>query len=270
MGDKTTINAFHVLSSSGTVGTCAPWYDSFSYWQKMFHPINDADMKKLFLTGVTAALFSFAALGQQRDSVQNESNQFRQSDQQQQNPAATDTSSIYNNQEQQQPDQDIQQQPGNEFNQDANGVQDSVNQNDMERPSNQYQENPSNQYQENSQQSQDMQQTPETDDNLNRQPDNQQTDSTLNGMNDQFRSSVEDNQGMAQAPDIEVVKDKEGPDNQVVYEYKGDFYYVDRQKKELVKADKSDLQNAEHEVIIDQGGETQGNNSNNSDSNNNR
>lgn len=254
--DKTTINTFYPSPPAVPLAPNTLWYDSFSHLAKMFNPINDADMKKLILTGVTAALFSFAAIGQQRDSVQNQSNQFRQSEEQQQNPAAADTSSIYNNQDQQQPNQDIQQQPGNEFNQDANGVQDSVNQNDMERPSNQYQQN--------SGQPQDVQPTPETNDNLNSQPDNQQTDSTLNGMNDQFRSSVEDSQGMAQAPDLEVVKDKEGPDNQVVYKYEGDFYYVDRQKKELVKAEESDLQDAKHEVIIDQGDSQNGESDNSS------
>jgi hypothetical protein len=227
-------------------------------------------MKKIILTGITAALFTFAAVAQQQDSTQTPGNQYQQSDQQQQNPAAVDTASTQYQQgdqyQQQQPEQN-QQEPGNQFNQDADQSRDSVNQNDME---------PGNQIQQNPEQSQDMQPgQPQSEDNMNNERSDQ-SDTTLDQMNDQFRSST---QGQATtAPDVEVVKDKEGPDNQVVYQYQGDLYYVDRDKKELVKAKESELQDAKHEVIVDEGNADSDNdrdnrynhqNSNNTDSDNN-
>ena len=211
-------------------------------------------MKKILLTGVAAACLSFAAVAQQRDSTQTQSNQYQQSDQQQQNRAATDTASTQYRQgdqqqgaqyQQQQSDQN-QQQPSNQFNQNADQSRDSLNQNDMERPGNQMQQN--------REQSQGMQPgVPQNgnmnnqNDNTGRQPGNEQGNATMN----QMGSS---SQGQANAaPDVEVVKDKEGPDNQVVYQYKGDLYYIDRDKKELVKAKESDLQDAKHDVTVEEG-----------------
>jgi hypothetical protein len=195
-------------------------------------------MKKIILTGIAAAMFSFAAVAQQQDSTQTPSNQYQPSDQQQQNPATVDTAST----QYQQGDQYQQQQePSNQFNQDATQSRDSVNQNDME---------PGNQIQQNPEQSQDMQPGQPQSENMNYQR-SEKSDTTLNQMNDQFRSSV---QGEAMtAPDVEVVKDKEGPDNQVVYQYQGELYYVDRDKKELVKAKESELQDAKHDVIVEEG-----------------
>ena len=217
--------------------------------------INDADMKKIFLTGITAALISFAAVAQQPDSTQNPSNRYQQSDQQQ-NPAAVDPASTQYQQRdlQQQSSDQNQQEPSNQFNQDADQSRDSVNQNDMER---------GNHIQQNPEQSQEMQSAePPREDNMNNQRKDQQGDATMNQMNDEFRSSV---QGQATtAPDVEVVKDKEGPDNQVVYQYQGDLYYVDRDKKELVKAKESELQDARHEVIVDEGNANGNNNNDNS------
>ena len=56
----------------------------------------------------------------------------------------------------------------------------------------------------------------------------------------------------AQPPmqEIEVLEDKEGPDNQVIYKYQGEFYYVDREQKQLVKIDEAQLKDAEHKAII--------------------
>ena len=55
----------------------------------------------------------------------------------------------------------------------------------------------------------------------------------------------------AQPPmqEIEVLEDKEGPDNQVIYKYQGEFYYVDREQKQLVKIEESQLKDAEHKAI---------------------
>lgn len=49
---------------------------------------------------------------------------------------------------------------------------------------------------------------------------------------------------------FEVVPDKEGPMNQVVYRINGEHYYVDRERKELVKAEDKDLKDAKHMAIV--------------------
>jgi hypothetical protein len=54
----------------------------------------------------------------------------------------------------------------------------------------------------------------------------------------------------AQAAEVEVIEDKEGPNNQVVYKYQGGLYYVDREQEQLVKIEESQLEDAEHPAII--------------------
>ena len=54
----------------------------------------------------------------------------------------------------------------------------------------------------------------------------------------------------AQPAEIEVIVDKEGPNNQVVYKYQGGLYYVDREQEQLVKIEESQLEDAEHAAII--------------------
>ena len=54
----------------------------------------------------------------------------------------------------------------------------------------------------------------------------------------------------AQPAEIEVIEDKEGPNNQVVYKYQGGLYYVDREQEQLVKIEESQLEDAEHAAII--------------------
>ena len=49
--------------------------------------------------------------------------------------------------------------------------------------------------------------------------------------------------------DIEVLEDKEGPDNQVIYKYQGGLYYVDREQQQLIKIEESQLKDAEHKAI---------------------
>jgi Ni/Co efflux regulator RcnB len=55
---------------------------------------------------------------------------------------------------------------------------------------------------------------------------------------------------------VEVLEDKEGPDNQVVYKYQDGLYYVDKEKKELVKIEESQLKDAEHKAIVKEGSAT--------------
>ena len=52
-----------------------------------------------------------------------------------------------------------------------------------------------------------------------------------------------------QMHEVEVLEDKEGPDNQVIYKYQGAFYYVDREQQQLVKIEESQLKDAEHAAI---------------------
>jgi hypothetical protein len=49
--------------------------------------------------------------------------------------------------------------------------------------------------------------------------------------------------------EIEVLEDKEGPNNAVVYKYQGGLYYVDRETKQLVEIEESQLKDAEHKAI---------------------
>jgi hypothetical protein len=63
-------------------------------------------------------------------------------------------------------------------------------------------------------------------------------------------NSVGSTSGSAQQSEIEVLEEKEGPNNQVVYKYQGELYYVDREQKQLVKIEESQLKDAEHKAII--------------------
>lgn len=68
-------------------------------------------------------------------------------------------------------------------------------------------------------------------------------DNTRNMQDDNNQASIENN-------DIEVVKDKEGPNHEVVYKYQGELYYVDREQQELIKANESQLRDSDHKVIV--------------------
>ena len=82
--------------------------------------------------------------------------------------------------------------------------------------------------------------------NLRQGVDSTQVDSTS-----QMDPASMDMGANAQPPmqEIEVLEDKEGPDNQVIYKYQGEFYYVDREQKQLVKIEESQLKDAEHKAI---------------------
>jgi gas vesicle protein len=72
------------------------------------------------------------------------------------------------------------------------------------------------------------------------QDDSEQNSNTTNSM------------GSTAAPqqEIEVLEEKEGPNNQVVYKYQGELYYVDREQKQLVKIEESQLKDAAHKAIV--------------------
>lgn len=57
-------------------------------------------------------------------------------------------------------------------------------------------------------------------------------------------------------PMVDIVADKEGPNHEVVYKVNGEMFYVDREQKQLVKAEESNLKDAQNEAIIHEGGNT--------------
>jgi hypothetical protein len=73
------------------------------------------------------------------------------------------------------------------------------------------------------------------------QSENMSSDSTSNG------------QSMSMSSPVEVVPDKEGPNNEVVYKYRNEMYYVDREKKEMVKVRDSELKDSKAELTIHEG-----------------
>lgn len=53
--------------------------------------------------------------------------------------------------------------------------------------------------------------------------------------------------------EIKVIEGKEGPNHEVVYEYEGKLFYVDRQTHQMVEVKKSDLKDSKHEIEIKEG-----------------
>jgi hypothetical protein len=84
---------------------------------------------------------------------------------------------------------------------------------------------------------------------VRRSMDNQDRD-TASASGDTMTAS---NEQPATGPDIEVVEGKEGPENQVVYKYQGSLWYVDRKKKEMVKANESELKDVKHQIMVHEG-----------------
>jgi len=74
------------------------------------------------------------------------------------------------------------------------------------------------------------------------------TDATATGT-----ASTEE--AMSFGPDVEIVEDKEGPQNQVVYKINDELFYVDRDQQQLVKVSESDLRDAKDHAVIHNSGE---------------
>ena len=55
--------------------------------------------------------------------------------------------------------------------------------------------------------------------------------------------------------EVKVLEDKEGPNNEVVYEHNGKTFYIDREQQQIVEIQKSQLTDADHAVIIRSGAE---------------
>ncbi|MEX1240664.1 MAG: hypothetical protein WEB30_13145 [Cyclobacteriaceae bacterium] len=222
-------------------------------------------MKKLLLTGITTALFSIAAIAQEKDTTQNESSQYRQSEEMQQDPAERAADSVSTdfqegvNETEQEIDQaeDNLQQESNELRQDAEETGE-----DIEEGAERAGEDIDQAAEETGE---DIEQGAErTGDEIEQSTDQavdkteQAADGTLNEMNKDLESSVEgkNQQGSADhktASELEVVENKEGPNNEVVYKYQDEYFYIDRDKKTVVKAKESELEDAGHKVVVKEG-----------------
>ncbi|MEO5602112.1 MAG: hypothetical protein ABIR06_14430 [Cyclobacteriaceae bacterium] len=204
-------------------------------------------MKKIFLTGCAAALFCVAAMAQDRDTTQNQSNEFRNTEQQQQqtNPAqeavdstadstATDFQQGVNETERE------AEQAGENIRQESQNLR-----NDAEKTGEKIEqgaEEASDDLNKGLNRAGDKQ----TKERMEQSPDGkkgQMKDNAENKMNEQATANTG-------GSELEVVEAKEGPQNEVVYKYQGELFYIDRVEKKLVKAEESVLKDAKHQVII--------------------
>src|SRR5688572_10681930 len=183
-------------------------------------------MKKLILTGCAAALFCIGSIAQVQDSASNTLRQGVQETQEDVKDAGNEVK-----QDAEQTGNEIKQETqeaGNEIKQGAEQTGEQIQQG-AERTGEQMEqgaERVKDQLDSSSQTAPSPQSAPSpnaTDMGANAQPPMQE---------------------------IEVLEDKEGPDNQVIYKYQGEFYYVDREQKQLVKIDEAQLKDAEHKAII--------------------
>jgi gas vesicle protein len=237
-------------------------------------------MKKLLLTGITAALFSIAAIGQQqqKDTTQNQSSQYRSTEEmkddadQAADSASTDFQQGVNDAERnaEQAGDNIQRE-GQELRQDAEQAGDNINR-DAQRAGDQIEqgaEKAGDEIEENAEQAgQDIRQGVErtgdeiqqgaqrTGDRIQQGAEEagDKTNRAMNEMNNDMQSGDRQNQEATAnyntAPELEVVESKEGPNSEVVYKYQDEYFYIDRNEKKIVKAKESDLQDARHEVIV--------------------
>jgi len=88
----------------------------------------------------------------------------------------------------------------------------------------------------------------QTQDSIQNGPSSQRSQGQETGATD-TDTSIGANSAAPSQP-IEVLEEKEGPDNQVVYKYQGELFYVDREEAKLVKIEESQLKDAEHRAII--------------------
>lgn len=92
-------------------------------------------------------------------------------------------------------------------------------------------------------------------------PSNGQDTSSQNqsipSQNEGAATMSSENSGENTVPsEVEVVEGKEGPNNEVVYKFNGEMWYVDRESKEMVKADESKLKDSKHKVMVHEGSTT--------------
>lgn len=176
---------------------------------------NTIDMKKILLTGAAAVMISFCAISQDQPE-QPDNNQYRQQQQDRANDAADDVQrGVDRAQQETEQAQDNIQRESNEFRQDVDRAGDRLEEATDEA--------------------------------------GQNADRSLDNMNREFESAVTGEE-RPEAPDLTVVEGKEGPNSEVVFEYEGEYFYVDRNSKEVIKAERSELQDAKHDLIIHENG----------------
>ena len=229
-------------------------------------------MKKIFLTGCAAALFSIATIAQDKDTTQNQSNEFRNTEQQQQqtNPApeaidstATDFQQGVNETEREaeQAGENIRQESQNLKN-DAEKTGEKIEQgaeetsDDLKNGLNRA----GDKIEQGAEKTGDkIQQGANKTGNKVQQGVERAGNEIQQGNPDEKKGQMKDNAGNKMnekatantgGSELEVVEAKEGPQNEVVYKYQGELFYIDRVEKKLVKADESALKDAKHQVII--------------------
>lgn len=188
-------------------------------------------MKKLFLTACAVALFSAAAIGQEE--------QYRPLPEIQDTTDYQDTTGI---------------EPSDRYRQDLEQTEQDLDStfNQLNR---ELEEEEQNIRDEGEQVEQDVEQGLE-----NTEEDMEEAGEDMDRNAEEIQDTLQgDQQPMDQDPgnqagltaeDIEVLESKEGPNHEVVYRINGDLFYVDRDKKELIKVKRSDLKDSKHEVQI--------------------
>ena len=225
-------------------------------------------MKKIWLTTFTAAFLGFTSFAQeQQDSTRNQTNQYRN------NPQSDSTDKVQGSKStrihmQTDNSDSLQnarpQTSGEHLGNEINEIDSASLNNSGQQIRNRAEEDRSNLRQNADSAKNEMQ----NDADQTRQQlrnEGERTDNNLQSDEEKVRDGVNDRStrepqdstgangtGMANAP-LEVIPDKEGPNNEVVYKFQGEMYYVDREKKELVKVNDSDLKNSKSELMIHEG-----------------
>jgi hypothetical protein len=236
-------------------------------------------MKKLWLTACAAACFGIACMAQeQQDSTRNQSNQYRNNANQSDSTdrvqgskstrihMQTDNSDSLQNARPQTSGEHL----GNEINEIDSTATDSLN-NNMDR-SNQQMQNRSNfRHDVDSAGTEIKNDAHQAGQHLRNEGEragnrlksdaekvrddvkNEGTTRTRDSIDNDSTQSTSQGQGMAMSSPVEVVPDKEGPNNEVVYKFRDEMYYVDREKKEMVKVKGSELKDSKAELTIHEG-----------------
>jgi hypothetical protein len=235
-------------------------------------------MKKLWLTACAAACFGIACMAQeQQDSTRNQSNQYRNNANQSDSTdriqgskstrihMQTDNSDSLQNARPQTSGEHL----GNEINEIDSAATDSLN-NNMNR-SNQQMQNRSNFRHDvdsaGTEIKNDADRTRQqlrnegeregnslkSDAEKMRDDANEGATRTRNSIDNDSTKSTSPGQDMAMNSPVEVVPDKEGPNNEVVYKFRDEMYYVDREKKEMVKVKGSELRDSKAQLTIHEG-----------------
>jgi len=225
-------------------------------------------MKKFLLTASAVGLLYIAGLAQNQQ--QNENTNYRTMPKTEQ----ADTTDTQNDKAVQQSDEGTQDQTNMRSNRSDEGSNDTQSTQSQDQNLNQDQNSNRDEDTDQNNQQQDVNQAPmESTDTTAADDQSSQSSqyrSTTQG-NDQGAAAENNTQGVnqneqgdqnssaglsneaAEQHPVEVVEDKEGPNNEVVYKYQGEMYYVDREQQKLVKADESQLKDAKNKPTVVQG-----------------